>query len=212
MVFCAERRIRLNTMCMGYRANDENLALLEELAQRYDIPSLNWVLIHSVFTTEEQVRRYKRLNFSLTTSMSFCWGKGDAFRQRIGDHVLPDLIALRRFFDAGFLIAGATDWGPKNPWEQIQLALTHEFAGSGYRNNGPAQRVTREEAVSMWTRDAAAVLQWEGLGVLKPGAHADLIVVDRDPVSCPVEDIAGTRVLRTLVAGEAVHDSGDLKQ
>ena len=42
--------------------------------------------------------------------------------------------------------------------------------------------MTRAESLAMWTRDAARVLQWEGIGTLAPGNHADLIVVDRDPL------------------------------
>ena len=78
---------------------------------------------------------------SVTTSMSFCWGKGDLFVERIGEHVLGDLIPLRRMLDAGLIVGCGTDWGPKNVFEHVALAETHEFAGSGRRNDGPAQRV-----------------------------------------------------------------------
>jgi predicted amidohydrolase YtcJ len=210
MRFCAERGLRLNTMCMGDRANEENLAMLERLAREFDIPSLKWVLVHSVFITKDQIARYRRLNFDLTTSMSFSWGKGDLYREKIGDHRLDDLMPLRRFFDAGFAIAGSTDWGPKNAFEQIQLALTHEFCGSGYRNLGEGQKITREEAIGMWTWDAARVLQWEGIGRLRPSYSADLTIVDRNPFTCAVEDIAATKVLRTVFDGEVVHDDGSL--
>jgi predicted amidohydrolase YtcJ len=62
----------------------------------------------------------------------------------------------------------------------------------------------------MWTRDAAQVLQWEGVGTLGPGAHADLIVVDRDPLTCAVGDLPATRVLRTVLGGATVFDAGAL--
>ena len=62
----------------------------------------------------------------------------------------------------------------------------------------------------MWTCDAARALGWEGVGSLAPGSHADLTIVDRDTLSCPVEDLAGTRVLRTMFSGETVHDTGAL--
>lgn len=210
MRFCAENRLRLNAMCMGDRANEENLAMLERLARDFDIHSLKWILIHSVFITPEQIERYRRLNFDLTTSMSFCWGKGDLFREKMGDSRLGDMMPLRRFFDAGFAIAGSTDWGPKNAFEQIQLALTHEFCGSGYRNLGPGQKITRDEALGMWTHDAARVLQWEGIGRLRPGYRADLTIVDRNTLSCAIDDIAGTQVMRTVFDGNVVHDDGSL--
>lgn len=149
--------------------------------------------------------RYARLGMDLTTSMSFCWGKGELFRRRMRNPPLRDLLPLRRFFDAGMAVAGASDWGPKNPFEQIELALTHEFAGSGYRNLGPDQKITRREAVAMWTRAAARVRRWDGIGSLRPGAHADLVVVDRDLMICPVAEIGAATALLTLVGSEPMH-------
>ena len=107
-------------------------------------------------------------------------------------------------------VACGTDWGPKNVFEHVALALTHRFCGSGRTNRGPAQAITRAEALAMWTRDAARVLRWDDIGTLAPGAHADLVVVDRDPLTCAVEALPGTQVLRTMVAGRVVHDTGAL--
>ena len=56
----------------------------------------------------------------------------------------------------------------------------------------------------MWTREAAHVLRWDGIGSLVPGQHADLVVVDRDPLRCPVEDLPDTRVIATLLGGRTV--------
>jgi predicted amidohydrolase YtcJ len=46
----------------------------------------------------------------------------------------------------------------------------------------------------------------EGTLTLRPGDHADLIVVDRDPSTCPLETLPGTRVLRTVVGGRTVYE------
>ena len=62
----------------------------------------------------------------------------------------------------------------------------------------------------MWTREAGRILQWDGVGTLAPGSHADLIVVDRDPLACRVEDLPATRVLRTVLGGRTVFDAGEL--
>ena len=63
----------------------------------------------------------------------------------------------------------------------------------------------------MWTSEAARALGWEGIGSLQPGNHADLIVVDRDPLRCACADLPGTRVLRTVLGGRVVHDSGEIE-
>ncbi len=207
MRFCAERGIRLNTICMGTQASEENLAMLERLSAEYDIASLRWLLVHAIMIEPEQIARYRRLNMDLTTSMAFCWGKGDMLRERFGEEALRNLMPLGSFFEAGFAVAGASDWGPKSAFQQIELALTHAFAGSGFRNQGPNQRIGREEALAMWTSDAAHILDWPEIGKIRAGAYADLAIVDRDPVTCPIDDIGRTEVLRTLFNGEIVHDA-----
>src|ERR671934_281672 len=55
-----------------------------------------------------------------------------------------------------------------------------------------------------WTRLAARVLGWKGIGTIEPGNHADLIVVDRDPLTCSLDELPGTVVHATLLGGEAV--------
>jgi len=210
MRFAGERKLRLNILSMGTQSHHEILDMVERVAGEYDVPSLNWVLVHATTIEAEQVKRFKKLNFCHTTSMTFCWGEGELMRRSMGSKVLPDIIPLRRFFDAKIPVGGGSDWGPKNAWEQIQLSLTHEFGESGYRNAGPNQKITRLEALAMMTRDAARVMRWDDIGYLAPDMQADLAIIDQDPVTCPVDDLKKTRVLQTLFGGQPVHDTGAL--
>lgn len=178
------------------------------MAARREIGPLGWVLVHGTTIERAQLERYKNFNFTATTSMAFCWGEGDLIRKRMGSGVLRDLVPLRRYFDCGMPVGGATDWGPKNIWEQIQLSLTHQFGESGYRNLGPDQRITRLEALAMMTRNAARVMHWDDIGYIAPGQHADIAIVDTDPIECPVGELRNTKVLRTIFAGRTVYDSG----
>jgi hypothetical protein len=167
--YCAAHDLRLNFIGAGYADHDHFLTNAEALAARVPIRNRRWVLQHNYLCTEEHARRYAALGFVVTTSMSFSCGKGDLFERRIGRHVWRDLVPLKRLRDAGLLVAAGSDWGPKNVFEHIALAETHEFWGSGRRNDGAAQKVSREEAVRMWTCNAARVLGWEGVGTLTPG-------------------------------------------
>lgn len=205
--FCARNGLRLNCVVAGTGEHDEWLARLEAADRQYGIHGRHWILQHVFFLEAEQARRYGALGIDVTTSMSFCWGKGDLFIERIGEHVLPDLIPLRRMLDAGMIVACGSDWGPKNIFEHIQLAMTHRFAGSGRSNLELAQRIERDEAIAMWTRGAARVLQWERIGTLAPGNHADLVVVDRDPMTCDLDELPETHVIMTMLDGEQVYDS-----
>ena len=140
--------------------------------------------------------------------MSFSWGKGDVYGDRVGEHVWRDQVPLKRLLRAGLTVGCGSDWGPKNPWEHIQLAETHEFCGSGHRNDTVDHALTREESLLTWTRDAGRVIGRSDTGCLSDGQKADFIIVDRDPGSCPLDDLSATRVLATAVGGRFVHNTG----
>jgi hypothetical protein len=70
----------------------------------------------------------------------------------------------------------------------------------------PEQRITREEAIRFYTRDSAYTIRCEEeRGSLEPGKLADFIVLDRDILRCPVEDIRETKVLETWLGGERLN-------
>ena len=205
--YCAEHGLRANLLAGGDRDHDDFLESCERLAEALPIRDKRWIVQHCILTTRRHIERYKALGFDMTTSMSFSWGKGDLYAERIGAHALRDLIPLKRYLDVGVAVACGSDWGPKNIFEHIRFGQTHEFAGSGRRNATPDHAVTREEAILMWTRDAARVLQWGDVGTLAVGNQADMILLDRDPFTCPLDDLPATRVLRTWLGGSVVHEA-----
>ncbi len=59
----------------------------------------------------------------------------------------------------------------------------------------------------MWTAGGASVLDWPELGRLTTGAYADLAVVDRDPLTCGLDDLPGMSVHATMTDGNLVFGS-----
>lgn len=208
--YCARHAMRMNVVVGSYPEHDLVLDLSEAALKKHGRRN-DWILQHVVLINPAQVRRYAQLGYKMAMNVSFGWGKGDIYAERMGPHVLRDLAPLRRLLDAGLDVALGTDWGPLNYFEHMRIAQTHEFCATGYRNDGPDQVVTRAEAVAMWTREAGRVMGWSGIGTLEAGTLADLIVVDRDPLTCALDDLPGTQVLWTQVGGRTVHDSGALK-
>jgi predicted amidohydrolase YtcJ len=205
MRFAHERDLRLNIVTAGTSEHDEYLGFLEGLAAggTLETEGRAWLLQHLYFFEPEHARRTAALGLDVTTSMSFSWGKGELVRERFGEEMLEHLIPLRRLLDAGLHVGCGTDWGPKNVFEHLALAVEPSYCGSGAR--APTPGISRAEALAMWTREAAHVMRWEGIGALAPGNHADLCVVDRNPLECPIEELPGTEVRATLLGGETVH-------
>jgi len=74
----------------------------------------------------------------------------------------------------------------------------------------PEQRITVEQALAAYTRNAAYASFEEDLkGALEVGKLADLVVIDRDLTRIPPEEIAEARVRATIVGGRMLHDSTD---
>lgn len=209
VAFCLGERVQANFVTSGYRDHDDILGELARIggpsAVRQIARDTNWLVQHAILITEAQAVAYRDLGFALTTCMGFSAAKGDLYGERIGPWVWQDQVPLARLLRVGLTVGCGTDWGPKNPWENMVLAQTHEFWGSGRRNDGPDHAVDRATAVALWTREAAKVLAWDDIGTLAPGHWADVIVVDRDPLTCDLDALADTQVQRTWLAGRVVH-------
>ena len=113
---------------------------------------------------------------------------------------------------AGARIAFGSDWpvDPLDEWFALKVGVTRtnspdapaEFRGS----LGDDPGLSREAVLRAATINAAYELhEDEVTGSLEVGKFADLILLDRNPLTVPAEEIAKTRVLETMVGGKVVY-------
>jgi imidazolonepropionase-like amidohydrolase len=101
---------------------------------------------------------------------------------------------LKRIADAGILVAMGTDAGPSPErfvgyFEHLEMQMMVDAGMT------PAQ-VLRAASV-----DAARAMRVDGVGTLQPGAWADLVVLDQNPLS----DIRNTRRIASVwIAGNPI--------
>jgi len=70
----------------------------------------------------------------------------------------------------------------------------------------PAERIGLKEAFTAYTAGSAYANHLnDETGSVRPGALADLVVLDRDPYAGPPEAIGGTKVALTYVGGERMY-------
>src|SRR5437899_7080619 len=95
---------------------------------------------------------------------------------------------------------------PWSPWLGMWIALTRQTE-SGVVHN-PTERLTREQAIRFYTINNARLnFEESKKGSLEPGKYADLILIDRDILKCPVNDVRTTKVLLTMVGGKVVWET-----
>jgi predicted amidohydrolase YtcJ len=106
---------------------------------------------------------------------------------------------MRAAAAAGIPIALGSD-GPPNPFLGIMLATTHP--------NNPSQRLSREQAVTAYTRGSAYAEFAEGeKGMLAPGMLADLAVLSQDIFTVPAAALPATRSVLTVLGGKVVYEA-----
>ncbi|WP_067476320.1 amidohydrolase [Actinomadura hibisca] len=121
--------------------------------------------------------------------------------------------AARQYPFAALLRAGATlaagsDWpvSSPDPIAGLHVAVNRREPGTAdERVFLPDQRLDLPSAVAAYTAGSAHVNGVADAGTLRPGALADLVVLDRDIFTAPPEEIADARVRRTYVGGACVH-------
>jgi predicted amidohydrolase YtcJ len=117
-----------------------------------------------------------------------------------------------RIAAAGGRIAFGSDWpvDKLDEWFALKVGVTRSNAPDSppeYRGRlGDDPGLSREAVLRAATINAAYELHQDELtGSLEPDKFADLIVLDRNPLTVPVEEIARVRVLETTVGGKVVY-------
>ena len=92
---------------------------------------------------------------------------------------------------------------PWSPWLGIWVAVTRKTERGAPHE--PGEALTREQVVRLYTINNAYLHHEEReKGSLEVGKLGDLILIDRDYLTCPVDAVRDTRVLLTVVGGRVV--------
>ena len=133
---------------------------------------------------------------------------------------MSDFLPLRSLLDAGVVVAGGSDHmirfdsrnaiNPFNPFFGMWMAITRKTTDGSVL--GPNQTVTREQALRMWTLSGAWMsFDEKNKGSIEPGKLADLVVVSKDFLNCPVDEIKDIEALLTVVGGRTVYQSAAMQ-
>lgn len=195
--------------CAGGGAMDIVLRAFEETDVKRPIKGRRYTLIHAYQPSEANFETCRRLGVVVASQPSFLYYLGDSYHENVGDERSRWLKPHRAWIDNGVMVAAGTDSPvtPYLPFPSLWAAIARRTEVRGTQM-GTEQRVTREEAVRMYTINGAYLSFEEDVkGSIEVGKLADMIVIDRDILECPEDEIRDTRVLRTFLGGETVYEA-----
>lgn len=201
--------LRLNVLVSG----DEGCAIavdaLETVHRETPLTGRGWVAQHFHHVTREQIGRLAVMGFAAQVCAGVDYARGEeVYVKRLPGDLWEQVTPMRWWLDAGVPIGLASDGAHYDPMFQLWAALRRVDARSGRSLLTPAKTVTREEAIRAATAGGAAVLgRPEKIGSIETGKLADFVVLDRDILDCPVDEIRRARVLSTVLGGEVVHEA-----
>jgi predicted amidohydrolase YtcJ len=188
----------------------------EEVGRKHDIRETRPCITHCNFMSREAIDRMARAGISADIQPAWIYLDTRTLMNQFGNDRLRYFQPLKSLFAAGVKAGGGSDHmqkigslrsiNPYNPFLGMATAITRKarwFEGSLH----PEEALSREEALRFYTINNAFLLFMEKeVGSIEPGKFADFIVGDRDILSCPEGEIAGTQVERTYLGGKLLYE------
>jgi predicted amidohydrolase YtcJ len=208
VVSAADRQgLIVHIHAVGDRAVTASLDAIEAARRANGNSGLPHTIAHLQFVAPSDVPRFKQLG--VVADVQLLWASANQESiELVKPYVDPAIYnrqyPARSLLDAGATIAGGSDWyvSSPNPFLAIYQAETRKGPEGVL---GPHERMPRLPMLYAYTRNAALAMHaLNEIGSLAPGKQADFVIVDRDVLHVPIEQLRDTRVLWTVLGGKTV--------
>jgi predicted amidohydrolase YtcJ len=201
-----EHGFQVNTHAIGDRGNREILDLYQRVFEEAGVSGrdLRWRIEHAQHLHPDDVGRFAELGVIPSMQAIHCTSDAPWVYQRLGaERAESGAYLWRDLIDSGAVVNNGTDTPVEDvdPIPGFYASVTRMMADG--QPFFPEQAMTREEALASYTINGAySAFEEDVKGSLTPGKYADIVVLSRDIMTVPPEEILGTEVLYTIVGGE----------
>lgn len=205
---------QLTAHSQGGAAIDVLLDAFERLNQEKPLAPERHHVMHGSYMSAEALDKMARLGVAVDAQPGWMFFDVPALGQVFGLDRMRYFFPLKSFLDRGIPVAGGSDHmigfdknnsvNPYNPFLNIWMCIVRKTReGADFY---PEERVTRLQALQMWTLGAAWMQSNETeIGSLDVGKRADMVVTAQDPLRCDVDEIRRIEPVMTFVNGKIAY-------
>ena len=163
------------------------------------------IVIHSQFMRPDQIPAYARIGVGPSYFSNHTYYFADTHRRNFPDEVVDFISPFTASRAAGLIPSNHSDY-PVTPLDtRAQLWSAMARTSRTGVVSGESQREDAWHALqALTTGPAWQVFEENQRGRIKPGLLADFVVLDRNPLTTPVDDIRAIRVLETVKEGKTI--------
>ncbi|MEN6577048.1 MAG: amidohydrolase family protein, partial [Phycisphaerales bacterium] len=199
---------------VGDGAVETLVYVYDELSRTMPIRDMRHCIMHSNFMSPETVQKVVDLNVIPLVQPAWLYLDTRTLAGHFGYERLRWFQPLKSIFDAGGIAAGGSDHmqkigslrsnNPYDPFLGMWTALTRRARWHEGQLH-PEEALSREQAIRFYTIHCAKAMFLDNeAGSLEKGKLADFVVLDTDLLTCPLDAIRETKVLRTYSDGRLV--------
>ncbi len=203
-----EHGVQLCIHAIGDRGNREVLDLYEQtFAAHPEKSDLRWRVEHAQHLHADDVPRFAELGVIASMQSVHCTSDGPWVPNRLGEkRAREGAYVWQKLMQSGAVVMNGTDV----PVEDVDPIANFHSAVTRLMNNGesfyPGEKMSRQEALESYTRNAAyGAFEEQIKGSLEVGKLADVVVLSKDVMTVPEEEIPSAEVVYTIVGGEVVY-------
>lgn len=200
-----EHNYQLCVHAIGDRANRETLNIFEEaFTAGHDGKELRWRVEHAQHLHPADIPRFGKLGVIASMQGIHCTSDAPYVPARLGNKRAEEgAYVWQKLMKSGALVTNGTD----APVEDVDPIASYYATVSRKLKDGsvfyPEQRMNRMEALRSYTINTArAAFEENTKGTLKPGKYADIVVLSKDILTIPEDEIATAKVSYTIVGGK----------